>query len=252
MTSQDDPLRPLRAAIAAITAARQDRLTPVRVHNRLMTAARKECDLLAATEQGRAALTEAAAADNDPLVRIKAATTIQRWDVEGARTALEDLVRSSGGEVARPMTMTSACAVRNEPGFTAALCLLNLDRPQPLPASRPTLDVQARVPSRLLDAAERVYGLAMNGGLDHAYEAAGDQFLDAAAACDAVAALECGDALREFVALVPGSHNLDTRRGRAEALSSFNATQVQQLQSLSARFTDVGDLIERLEVATEA
>ena len=222
----------------------------MRVHNRLMTAVHKQCDLLAQTAEGRGALTTAAASDHDALLRLVAATTVQRWDVDRARATLNDLVMLSGGTVIRPMTMTAALAVRDEPGRSAALCLLNLDHPRPTAQTAPTMIGNTPVASALLDAAERVYNLAMNGGIEHAYEAVGDQFTAAAEGCDAIGAGEEASALRDVMALLAPSEN-GTRVGRAAALAALTAEGEAALQALDARFCNVDDLMERLEAAAE-
>lgn len=120
--------------------------------------------MLAETPIGRERLTAAAVDDPDLLLRLVAATTVQRWDEAAARAALEHLVLLSGGTVARPLTMTAALAVPGEPGGSAALCLFDLDRPRPLTKTRGPAVSQLPVSGALLDAAERVYNLAMNGG----------------------------------------------------------------------------------------
>jgi hypothetical protein len=215
-----------------------------------MTAVNKQCDLLARTPEGRSALAAATAADENPLLRLVAATTVQRWDVDRARETLEDLVKLSGGTVVRPMTMTAALAVKGQPGGTAALCLLNLERPKPTAqVGRPTVS-KTPVASGLLDAAERIYNLAMNGGIDHAYEAAGDQFPAAAEACDAVGAGAEADALRGVMALLGTGHD-GTRTGRAAGLAALTAEQDEALLALNERFCAVDDLMERLAAAAE-
>ena len=247
LVTQTGILTPLRAALLAREEAPS--AAPVRVRNRLMTAVQKQCDLLAQTPEGRSALTAAAAADHDPLLRLIAATTIQRWDVEGARATLEDLVTRSGGTVVRPMTMTAALAVREGPGLAAALCLLNVDVPRRSAREAPEVST-APVASELLDAAERVYNLAMNGGIDHAYEVVGEQFPAAADACDALGAHGEAVVLREVVALV-GSLDA-TRKGRAAALRALSPRKDREIQALYERFCARDDLLDRLEAATEA
>lgn len=63
---------------------------------------------------------------------------------------------------------------------------------------------QPPVSGALLDAAERVYNLAMNGGKNHAYELAGEQF-PIAEACDAIGATDEATVLRATLALVTGT-----------------------------------------------
>lgn len=196
----DARLSSLRAAAAAAQSAP---LTPVRNYNRLMTAVQKECDKLAASPDGRVALEHAAAQDPEPMVRLSAAVAVSEWDAEAGRSALEALVLQSGASVVRPMSMTAALAVRDEPGRSAALCLLNLDRGVKRGPSTPAGQLpRPVVAAALLDAAEKVYGLAMNGGIAHAYELAGNQFNAAAAALEAVGAPIAAGVLREAVRLL--------------------------------------------------
>lgn len=247
--AETEPLTALRAALLA--SQESPRTAPVRVHNRLATAIQKQCEVLAQTSEGRAALSAAADADPDPQLRLVAATTIQRWDVDRARATLEDLVVQSGGTVVRPMTMSAALAVSGQPGESAALCLLNLDHPRPTVMVTDPKMSHTAVASELLDAAERVYNLAMNGGIDHAYEVAGEQFPAAAEACDAVGAHEQADVLREVVALVAGVQGIQGGLGPAAALRALNEKQDRQLQGLNERYCVPDDLMERLEGAAE-
>lgn len=241
------------AGVRAALRAREDvpRDAPVRVNNRLMTAVNEQCDLLEQTPEGRSALIGAATSDQDSLLRLVAATTVQRWDVSRARATLEDLVRLSGGSVVQPMTMTAALAVRGEPGRSAALCLLNLDHPQPTVPTPPPTVSKPPIASGRLHAAERIYGLAMNGGIDHAYEVAGDEFPAVAEVCDAVGASEVADVLRGVMAVLGPGHD-GSRTGRASALAALNSEQDVALRALDKRFGASDDLQKRLEAATES
>lgn len=58
-----------------------------------------------------------------------------------------------------------------------------------------------RVAPQLLDAAERVYGLTMNGGLEHAYALAGPDFDAAVAGLDALGAATTATVLRRALNL---------------------------------------------------
>lgn len=215
-----------------------------------MRAVQKECELLADTAAGRELLADTAAGDTDSVLRLVAATTVQRWDAAAARAVLEDLVTLSGGVVAHPMTMTAALAVRGEPGRSAALCLLNLDHSRPVTRTTPPEVSERPVARALLDAAEHVYDLAMNGGIDHAYELVGEQFPAAAEACEAIGATEEADVLREVLALFSGT-KASTRDARAAALALLNHHQGDALQALNTRYCAVDDLMERLEAAAE-
>lgn len=220
-----------------------------------MQAVRNECAHLAGTASGREALAHAARLDDDPWVRLSAATAVGTWDREAAADALTALVVAAGGMVVRPMTMTIALAVGDEVGTSAALCLLKLDQgadnafelpspstPEPGPA----------VPSADLDAAETVYSLAMNGGIEHAYEAVGPQFPAAAAAFDAVGAPRVGQLLRDAVRLLGPDDIPADRESRAAALMALPPDVGDQFAALTARLWSMHDLMERLESATEA
>jgi len=215
-------LSTLRTAIAAAQAVP---LRPVRVHNRLIPAVQAECDRLAVTSEGRDALAHAAERDPEPMVRLSAAVAVARWDADAGASALEALVVESGGRVVRPMTMTAALAVRGEPGRSAALCLLNIDRgvTPHVSRSRVAATQKSAVAAPLLDAAERVYGLAMNGGVEHAYEVAGDDFGAAVAGLDAVGASAAAHVLREALQLLtaarkePSTAVVDNELARLDA-----------------------------------
>jgi hypothetical protein len=147
----------------------------------------------------------------------------------------EDLVRLSGGEVVRPMTMTSALAAPWGIGRTAALCIYNFDMPPrrlPPPQHNSPGSSRTSVPADQLDAAEHIYGLAMSGGLEHAYELAGDQFLTASEGLDAVGASESARVLREFVALAE------------------RQAEQEQLDRLDARFAEPDEIMALLEAAS--
>ncbi len=86
--------------------------------------------------------------------------------------------------------------------------------------ARPPLKLSGRVDQRpvvataSLDAAETAYSLAMNGGLDHAFEVAGERFPAAAEAFDAVLAAEVAEVLREVARLTKAKLSLLVRTGR--------------------------------------
>lgn len=248
MGDDDALLEPLRRAISEANAAPH---TPVRAHNRLMTRVQRECDQLASTKPGRSALEWAAKLDPEPTVRLTAANAVARWDSEAGATALEALVTESGGQVIRPMTMSAALAVDWGPGRNAALCLLNLDRKPPRPERDPASSGTAgpRLPAELLDAAERVYGLAMNGGVGHAYDVAGDDFGAATQALDAVGATAAANALREAVRVLgPPSPKRQDREVAVGDLSDSNQTLLSRLDA----DIDSVDVMKLLDSATES
>jgi hypothetical protein len=228
-------------------------MTPVRVHNRLMKKVLAKSDQLASTQHGRTVLVRAAASDPDPWVRLTAAYAVTRWDADAGVAALEALVSESGGEVVRPMTMSAALAVSLEPGRSAALSLVNFNchcprpnMPSPSPASRSsTSPVQAEH----LDAAERVYGLAMNGGLAHAYEVAGADFNLASDALEAIGTDVAANVLREVLRLFgPPAPN---REQRSQAILAAGEDVDCVLSDLDARLAAL-DVMEALEAATES
>jgi hypothetical protein len=218
-----------------------------------MSAVRAECARLASTASGREALAQAARFDEDAWVRLNAATAVGTWDREVAADALTALIVAAGGTVARPLTMTDALAIGGEIGTSAALCLMNLDRgdtlelPSPAPPER-----RPALPSADLDAAETVYSLAMNGGIEHAYEAVGPQFPAAAAAFDAVGAPTAGQVLRDAVRLLGPDEIPDDRESRVVTLMALPPDAEEQFTGLSSQLWSMHDLMDRLELATEA
>jgi hypothetical protein len=233
VTNADDSLRAFRDAIAAAHAAQ---LSPVRVYNRLQDAVRAEGDRVAETPAGREALETAAFSDPDPSMRLSAAATVATWDRERAAEALETLVASRGETVTRPVTMTEAIRLDDRFAASAALCLYTLDRPVEAPRpARPLVPVTP-VSTADLDAAEAVYHPAMNGGLDHAFDLAGDKFPAAARAFEAVGAPEAAEVLRRVAYLLGGDADLDDGPGISE---------------LNRRFFAMPDLMDRLEMANE-
>jgi len=225
-------------------------LRPLRVHNRLMTKVLAESDQLASTEHGRAVLVRAAASDPDPWVRLAAANAVARWDKDAGVEALEALVSESGGQILRPMTMSAGLAVALEPGRSAALSLLNLNHHGPRP-DRPSPDRRpstSPVQAEHLDAAERVYGLAMNGGVAHAYEVAGGDFNSASDAFDAIGAEVAANVLREVLRLFGPPSPISELRGQAVLVAGEDVDRL--LSDLDARLAGV-DVMEMLETATE-
>jgi len=249
-----DALSGLRAAV---DAAQRAPLTPVRVYNKLMGAVRDECARLAATASGRDRLAHAATFDENLLVRLNAATTVRSWDRDAAAAALEALVLGAGGAVSRPMTMSAALAVQDDIGRKAALCLLGLDRhddgadPRP-PIATSSVSVWA-ISSTKLDAAERVYSLAMNGGIDHAYEVAGLDFAAAADALEATGAQEAARLIRAVLQLVnPGIAVPAEQELRGQAMLELTDHAQRALAVLGDRFLEMDDVIDRLESARDA
>jgi hypothetical protein len=228
----------LRGAVEAVESAPPG--VPVRVNNRLAKAVYDKCDRLTRSAAGQVALVRAARSDPSAAVRLNAAAAVARWDPEAAAIALEALIVSAGGLAVRPMTMSAALAVDNGLGRSAALCLLNIDTGRITPIGVPNASRRPRpvVPANLLDAAERVYSLAMNGGLAHAYEVASEQFDEAAVALEAIGAGDAAAALRASPSAItasPGTDGKDRRR----------------LDRLDERFARA-DVMSLLEAATEA
>jgi hypothetical protein len=250
-----DPAAALDTLRAAVDAAGRSPLTPVRVRNRLMQAVRNECARLAGTDSGRELLAHAARFDQDARVRLHAAVTIGAWDRKSSADALSALIVAEGGEVIRPMGLTEALAVRSGTGMNAALCLLNLDNGDEVVLASPTSSAKAPGPAVLsadLDAAETVYSLAMNGGIEHAYEAVGPQFPAAASAFDAVGAKSAGRVLRDATRLLGPLDIPADRESREAAVMALAPDAEQQLAELNSQLWSMHDLMHRLESATEA
>ncbi len=242
----DSALSRLREAVMAVEAAP---LRPARRYNRLMDMVAAECSRLAATTEGRSALTVAAAEDADLGLRLVAATAVARWDGDCGARALEDLVTRTGGRVVRPMTMTAALAVDDPVGRNAALCLLNVDSDAVTPADAAVAPVPALpVATDQLDAAERVYALAMNGGLGHAYEVAGTDFALAVGAFDALNLRSAAHALREVVRVLGEPATEADLRGAAVQAAS---DEVEVLLTQLDRELDEDDVMSALTSATE-
>jgi hypothetical protein len=246
-------LGPLRRAVEA---SRKAPSTPARVHNRLMSVMREECARLAATPAGRDVLVRAAGSDSDPWVRLAAATAVETWDPSEAAETFVTLVTAAGGRVTRPMTMTAALAVRNEVGKAAALCLLNLDGRGGAAAfpfrSRRGGTPGVRVLREQLDAAEKVYSLAMNGGIDHAYVVAGAQFAAAAAGFEAVGATTAAHVLRDALRVVGAAVGVPEERATREAaVLALPANAEHALSALGDSLSQMDDLMDRLESAAD-
>jgi len=234
MSDLDGFVRQLRDAIDAIDT---DQSGTEREYNRLTTTADNICRTLADAEGGRRRLELLARSDTDERIRLWAANTVRQWDEESARAALESIVVAAGGEVARPMTMSLALNAPSGISKTAALSLLNGGHPErPIPPLTPPGGVHARIRSTDLDAAERVYNLAMNGGIDHAWDVAAKDFPHAASALGAAGALEAARAVEE------GAHLL---KELGESLP--DAGTLKQLDAIDEVLanTDVMDYLER-------
>ena len=250
---RDDVLAALRLAVGA---TRPVEGRPVRVHNHLMTALTDVCARMSASATGREALVWAAQADPDPAVRLHAATTVATWDVNAATRALREIVVASGGIVVKPMTMAGALAVPGGVSRSAALCLYDLDRGSRASTSvvgvRSIDSAGANVPRAELDAAEAVYSLAMNGGIDHAYELAGTEFPAAARAFDAGDAGDAARILREVVKLLDATNRIpEDRELRWATLRDLSEASEQQLAELGHRLSSKAELMDLLEPAVE-
>jgi hypothetical protein len=190
---------------AAVRATIEVPTSTVRAHNRLYTVVGKELDLLDQSKSGRDLLELLTASDPDVHVRIFCANRVMRWAPEVARRSLEQIVSEAGGTVVYPMTMKVALEAPWGVGSSAALSLLNLHderfiKQTPLASELPRSE--GSVPSAQLDAAERLYGLAMNGGLQHAFDVAKEDFPEAFAALDAVGATDAAAAFRQAFELL--------------------------------------------------
>jgi hypothetical protein len=103
---------------------------------------------------------------------------------------------------------------------------------RPSPDHRPsTSPVQAEH----LDAAERVYGLAMNGGVAHAYEVAGGDVSSASDAFDAIGAEVAANVLREVLRLFGPPSPIRELRGQAVLAAGEASTASCQASMLASR-----------------
>ena len=198
----------------------------------------------------------AAQFDEDPWVRLNAALAVETWDAKGATEAFVAILTTTGNTVRRPMTMDRALSVSGEIGRAAALCLFNSDRrggaPSPPLTPRAVRTPSVTVPSSELDAAEAVFSLAMNGGLDHAYTLAGTRFSQAVAAFEAVGAAAAARVLREALEVIGlGEDVPEDAAAREAALRDLPADAQAGLAELGHQFSEMDDLMERLESATD-
>jgi hypothetical protein len=119
------------AVVAGELAMSYAREGDVRDHNRRVDALSAVLDELAGSEDGRSALEVLMREPPADSLQIFIANVVMRWDDVAARDALEGIVTSGGGNVARPMTMTAALEAPFGAARNAALSLLNLDHPGP-------------------------------------------------------------------------------------------------------------------------
>lgn len=187
-----------------------------------MAAVQRELDQLAGTDAGRDLLVSLATSDRDVDVRIASANAVMEWDPGIARTSLEDILRGAGAEVVRPMTMDVALKAPWGHPRDAALSLLNLNRRSSNERAKPTTrpELSQPVPGSWLDAAERLYGLAMSGGLEHAFDLAEVDFSDACLALDAVGAADAATVFREAHELMQGLQHPQNLEELLSALDS--------------------------------
>ena len=187
-----------------------------------MDAVQHELDQLAGTEAGRDLLVSLASSDRDVDVRIASANAVMEWNPGIARTSLEDILRGAGSEVVRPMTMDVALKAPWGHARDAALSLLNLNRCSSNERAKPTTraELSQQVQSSWLDVAERLYGLAMNGGLEHAFDLAEVDFPSACLALDAVGAADAATLFREAHELLRGLQHPQNLEELLSALDS--------------------------------
>ena len=100
----------------------------VRHRNRLMDRIWALSGEIAAHPELHAEVVALCGPDQDENTRLGAALVRERWDLAGADATLVAIIESSGATITRPVTMTSALAVRTTKAASdAALCLLNID-----------------------------------------------------------------------------------------------------------------------------
>lgn len=194
MADIDDFSNELRTAVRD---ARDAPWVTARINNRLMNVQLAILDRLSATSEGRSLLLHLAENDDDLDVKIAAANAVMDWNEETAVRVLESIVLDAGGEVTRPMGDMLALSAPEGHARTAAFSLLNVGdvRIRSARKPRPSVHDLPPVPGYLLDAVERVYGLTMNGGIDHAYDVARDEFANARLGLEAIGLPELAQAL---------------------------------------------------------
>lgn len=100
----------------------------VRHRNRIMDRIWALSDEIAAHPELHSEIVALCGPDQDADTRLDAALVRERWDLAGADETLVGVIQSSGASITRPVTMTSALAVRTTKAASdAALCLLNID-----------------------------------------------------------------------------------------------------------------------------
>jgi hypothetical protein len=220
MTEVDQQAEKLRAAVRATV---EESSSSVRAHNRLVSLVGRELDVISQSTSGRHLLELLTASDPDPLVRIFCANRVMSWAPEVARSSLEQIVSDAGGAVVYPMTMTVALGAPSGVGANAALSLLNLHDERFIGPAVPARRRGTRygsVSRAQLDSAERLYGLAMNGGLEHAFDVAKEDFSEACAALDAVGANDAAASFRRAFELLSGDDERSSIEGAINALDT--------------------------------
>ncbi len=100
----------------------------VRVCNRMMDRIWSLAHQIAADPSLHSLIEDLCGPDRDADLRVGAALVREHWDVRGAAETLMSVIQQSGGSIGRPVTMSSALAVKSSTtARTAALCLLNID-----------------------------------------------------------------------------------------------------------------------------
>lgn len=116
--------RTARAEWAAADAAGAS----VRVCNRIMDRIWSLAHQIAADPSLHSLIEDLCGSDRDADLRLGAALVREHWDVRGAAETLMSVIQQSGESIGRPVTMSSALAVKSSTtARTAALCLLNID-----------------------------------------------------------------------------------------------------------------------------
>lgn len=240
-----------RAAFETLAEAEKSG-RPVRERNRLHDLVRREAAELAGSERARVAIERLARDESDLALRLAATLALEQWDAVAAAHALEQIVQVSGGSVTRPMTMTSALAVGHRVGKIAALCLFNLDQGKGNVAASPTTvspQEPVRVSNGLLDAAESVHALVMNGGLDHAFHLVGNQFSDAALCLVLLGDETAAEVLRAALTLFPTDVVASDPDTRNLALAALSLADVERMEHLNANYMDCAAVEEHLDSA---
>ena len=98
-----------------------------------------------------------------------------------------------------------------------------------------------------LDAAFSVNSLVMNGGLDHAFEVAGDQFHEAIQGFQLAGRLDIAALLRAFLDVTGSQRVPDSMEARTALLMRLDENSMQKIQDLVDAYDQLSDPREDIE-----